>query len=266
MTELRDKRVLITGAARGIGWALAERFAEEGARVVLTDRDEEALAAAARALGVPHTAHPLDVTDIDAARALRERLLAEQQPLDVLVNNAGVVAGGAFLEVPLVEHRRTFEINTLAPVALTHLFLPDLIARPSAHVVNVVSASAFVGLPRGATYAASKWAMLGFSESLRLELMRLGHRHVGVTAVCPSYVATELFEGARAPRGTRKLTPAEVAELTVRAVRANRPTMTAPWLVSTTPLLRALLPRRWFDAIAGRLGVYSSMDEWRGRS
>jgi len=148
---------------------------------------------------------------------------------------------------------------------MTHAFLPDLIAQPDGHVVNIASASSFIGLPFGATYASSKWAVLGFSESLLLELEHLGHRHVHVTAVCPSYVATGLFEGARAPLTTRLMTADRVANLTVRAVLKNKPYVRSPWLVKITPLLKAASPFRLFYLVAGWLGVNTSMVEWRGR-
>ena len=107
--------------------------------------------------------------------------------------------------------------------------------------------------------------MLGFSESLALELELQGHRHVHVTSVCPSYVSTGLFEGARAPRTTRLLTPERVADLTVRAVLANRPYMRAPWLARVTPVMKGLVPFRVFYRMTALLGVNTSMMEWRGR-
>src|SRR5262249_2613898 len=186
-------------------------------------------------------------------------------PIAVLVNTAGLVFGGAFLDVPLEQHLTTYRVNTIGLVAMTYAFLPDLIAGRDGHVVNVASASAYIGLPFGATYASSKWAVLGFSESLALELELQGHGHVHVTAVCPSYVATGLFDGASAPRMTRLLTAARVADLTVRAVLRNRPYVRTPWIVQGTPILKALLPFRAFARVAAVLGVNTSMMEWRGR-
>jgi all-trans-retinol dehydrogenase (NAD+) len=148
---------------------------------------------------------------------------------------------------------------------MTHAFLPDLIAGGDGHVVNVASASAFIGLPFGATYASSKWAVLGFSESLALELELQGHRHVHVTAICPSYVATGLFDGARAPFATRLLTAERVADRTVRAILKNRPHLRMPWLAQVTPFLKGVLPFRLFTWSAGLLGVNTSMMKWRGR-
>lgn len=267
MRELRGKRVLVTGGAAGIGLAIAERFAAEGAELVLTDINAAALDAAAavlRARGVTVRTYVLDVTDTPAILRVRDQLHAEAGPIDVLVNNAGVVFGGPFLGLPLEKHLVTFRVNTLGPVAMTHAFLPDLLARPEGHLVNIASASGFIGLPNGSTYAASKWAAIGFSESMRLELEALGHRHVKVTAVCPSYVGTGLFDGVKVPRATRMLTPQKVADATVRAVKAGRFFVLTPWLVKITPRLKGLLPHRLFYMTAGLFGATSGMASWKG--
>ena len=268
MQTLRDKRVLVTGGASGIGKAIAARIAAAGGELLLVDLNETALDAAAGDLargGTRVRPYVLDVTDTSRITGLKEEIGRDGGPIDVLVNNAGLVFGGGFLDVPLEKHLTTYRVNTLGLVAMTHAFLPDLIAGRDGHVVNVASASAFIGLPFGATYASSKWAVLGFSESLALELELQGHGHVHVTAVCPSYVATGLFDGAKAPRMTRLLTAERVADLTVRAVLANKPFVRTPWLVQATPVMKALAPFRLFYRVAAALGVNTSMMEWRGR-
>jgi all-trans-retinol dehydrogenase (NAD+) len=177
-----------------------------------------------------------------------------------------VVHGGPFIDVPLERHIQTYGVNTLGLVAMTHAFLPDLIASSEGHLVNISSASGFIGLPFGATYASSKWSVIGFSESLRLELDTLGHRHVGVTTVCPSYVSTGLFDGARPPLTTRFVTPEKIAALTVAAIKSNRAFVLTPWLVKLTPLLKGILPRRLFDMVTGLLGATGGMQDWKGRT
>ncbi len=269
MRELRGKRVLITGGARGIGRALASAFARQGAVILLVDTDEAALDEAVRELrsdGADASAHAADVTDHAGLQRLHHTLHAADGPIDVLVNNAGVVHGGAFLEVPLARHETTYAVNTVGLVAMTHVFLPDLLSRPEGHLVNIASASGFVGLPYGSTYASSKWAVIGFSESIRLELSQLGHRHVRVTTVCPSYVTTELFRGARPPKATRFLQPDRLAGLVVAAVKRDRVMVLAPFSVRVLLTVSGLLPRGVVDALARLLGMTTSMQGWKGRS
>jgi len=268
MRSLAGKRVFITGGGSGIGRSLARRFAREGAELHLADLNLDAAGQVARELaaaGGRARAWQLDVTDTAAIREVRERILEESGPIDVLVNNAGVVHGGAFLDVPLERHEATFKVNAVAVVAVTHAFLPDLVARPEAHIVTIASAAAFTGLPFGTTYAASKWAALGFSESIRLELLEQGRRHVRVTTVCPGYVGTGMFEGARALRLTRILTPERVADRTVRAVLANREMVMTPWVVALGPAITGILPRRVVDWAARLFGVQTSLAAWKGR-
>ena len=268
MRTLGGKRALVTGAASGIGKAISRELARKGAEVLLVDVNASALGVTAEELrgeGARLGTYVVDLTDSSRILGLREQVHQDGGRLDVVVNNAGVVFGGAFLDVPLERHLTTYRLNTEALVAMTHAFLPDLIAGTDGHVVNIGSASGFIGLPFGATYASSKWAVIGFSESLALELALQDHRHVHVTCVCPSYVATGLFAGARPPRTTRFLTPERVAQLTVRAVLANRPFVRAPWLVRLTPAMKGLVPFRTFYRVAAWLDVNTSMMHWRGR-
>lgn len=267
MHTLDGKRVLITGAAAGIGRSMAQRFAAEGSHLLLTDIDDARLRAAADTLlaaGHQAWAHPLDVTDPDQIRTLGDAVHEHVGPIDVLVNNAGVVFGGAFLDVPIEAHITTLRVNTLGPIMLTHAFLPDLISREDAHLVNVASAAGYLAVPLMTTYAASKWATLGFSESIQAELVELGHRHVHVTAVCPGYVSTGMFEGATAPLLTPWLTPDQIADKVVEAVLHNRTHVREPFMVKTIPALRGLLPEAGVNAITQMLGLSSSMRTWQG--
>ena len=262
------KRVLITGAARGLGKAIAARFAAAGAEVVLTDLDDDALAATRDDLaagGARCRAYRLDVTDGEGILEVREALHRDAGSVDVVVNNAGVVFGGPFLEVPLERHTLTYRVNVEGVVAVTHAFLPDVIAAPGGHLVFIASASGFVGLPGGSSYASSKWAAIGFAESIRAELRHLGHRHVGVTTVCPTYVDTGMFAGAAPPKTTTMLDPAQLAGKIVDAVEHRRVWVREPWIVKVTPLLKHGLPTPVADFLSDALGASSSMDHWQGR-
>jgi short-subunit dehydrogenase len=267
MREITGRRVLITGGAGGLGHAIARRFAAEGASLVLTDVVAETLddmVADFVRRGVECRGYCVDVTDPAAIARLREQVHAEAGPVQVLVNNAGVVHGGPFLEVPIEKHLHTYRVNVEGVVAMTHAFLPDLVASLDGHLVNVASASGFVGLPFGSTYASSKWAVIGFGESIRLELKKLGHKHVGVTSVCPSYIDTGMFAGVKPPKLTRFLTPDGVAEQVVAAVRHARPFVLEPWLVKVTPFLVNTLPQPVADVISDAFGATTGMRSWRG--
>jgi all-trans-retinol dehydrogenase (NAD+) len=267
MRTLTGKRVLITGAASGIGYAMARRFAEEGAHIVLTDIDEPLLSRAATSLresGREVAEYRLDVTDQHEVAAVRERINAEGGPIDVLVNNAGTVFGGDFLDVPLASHLTTLDVNLRGPILVTHAFLPDLLTRPDAHVVGVASLAGLAGAPGAATYAATKWGVIGLDESLELELQRQGRAQVHVTTVCPGLVSTELFAGAQNLRLFPRLAPEAVADLVVRAVLADRPYVRTPFMVTLVPALRAALPHRAFTALVGLLGGHDVMTRWQG--
>ncbi|MEM7351047.1 MAG: SDR family oxidoreductase [Acidobacteriota bacterium] len=267
MSSLRMKRVLITGAARGLGRAMAEQFASEGAEVVLTDLDGEAAEAAAEELaasGARCRAYGLDVTDSEAIEDVRETLRRDAGAIDLLINNAGVVFGGEFLDVPLEQHRLTYRVNIEGVVAMTHAFLPDILQSPRGHLVFIASASGYVGLPNGATYASSKWAAIGFAESIRAELKHLGQRQVGVTTVCPTYIDTGMFEGAEPPKTTQMLSPAQVAEKIVDAVKRRRVWVREPWIVKLTPFLKHGLPTPVSDFLSDAFGASSSLDRWQG--
>jgi all-trans-retinol dehydrogenase (NAD+) len=268
MSKLDGKRVLITGGAQGIGFQMAIKFAERGADVVLADIDEEKLAAAVASLeerAIVPAAFQVDVTNPASIAAMRARLMAEVGPIDVLINNAGVVFGGPFTKTSLDDHFKTYEVNVLGLVAMTHAFLDDLVARPEAHLVHIASASGFIGLPYGSTYASSKWAVIGFGESIRAELNVQGHKHVHHTIVCPSYIGTGMFDGAEAPKATSILEPAYLAEKVVLAVEHDKVHVLEPFMVKLTPLLRDLLPTGLYDRLAHLFGADTSMARWTGR-
>lgn len=268
MRDLNGKRTLITGGASGIGRTIAERLVPEGADLILVDLNEDGLNATLediQAMGGHASGYTVDVTDKEAIFQLRERLHADGGPIDVLINNAGIVFGGPLLDVPLEKHIRTFRVNVEGVVTMTYAFLPDLLARPEAHIVNIASLAGLVGVPYGSSYSSSKWAVVGFSESLRLELEAMNHGSVRVTTVCPSYVSTGLFEGARPPSMTRMLTPEDLAQDIVAGIKHNEVWVLTPWLVKVTPLLKGVLPQRVFDLVAWSLGSTSSMKDWKGR-
>jgi all-trans-retinol dehydrogenase (NAD+) len=269
MKDVKGRVVLITGAGGGIGRLMALEFAKLGARLVLVDKDGKAAeesAAIARGVGVEARGFELDVTDRPAILALREVVRRDFGRVAVLVNNAGVVFGGPLTKTPWERHKLTYDVNVFGVVAFTHAFLDDMIAEPQAHLVNIASASGFIGLPFGSTYASSKWAVIGFSESVRQELLTDGHKHVKVTTVCPSYIATGMFEGVKGPLLTPILKPQVIVDKIMAAVKAERAWVLEPFMVKLTPLLRGVLPTSLFDWAGKLFGVSTSMMHWRGHN
>ena len=198
---LRGATVVITGAAGGIGAALASNLAKRGANLALADRDAQGLnkvAEAARQAGVKVSTHVLDVADRAALEALPEAVLAEHDRVSVLVNNAGVALAGDFADVTMADFEWLFDINFWAPVRLTKAFMYVLTREPAAHIVNVSSLFGIIAPPGQAAYCAAKFALRGFSESLRHEL---DGTSVSLTVVHPGGIRTQIANSARIPQG-----------------------------------------------------------------
>ncbi|WP_403021497.1 SDR family oxidoreductase [Salinibacterium sp. GXW1014] len=272
MENVRGKIVLVTGAAMGMGRLYALRAASEGAAaLVLWDISADGLAAVSaevEASGVVAHSYVVDVASLDQIRDAAARVIAEVGVPNVLINNAGVVRSAWFWEQDSERDTEfTMRINTLAPMHITREFLPRMIASgEECRILNVASAAGTLSNPRMAVYAASKWAAIGWSDSLRLELEKAGHRHVKVTTFAPSYIRTGMFEGARGPVLTPLMHPDYAVRRAWRAMLAGRPMLLLPWSVNLSKVMRGMLPTRAWDVVGGRwFGVYRSMDEFKGR-
>ena len=269
MTKVAAKTVLITGAAMGMGRLHAERAAERGAsRIVLWDVNKAALDDTAQHLSAWKTTVETYIVDVSDPASIEEsaREVLSKGPVHVLFNNAGIVVPGDFLSHTPEQIERTIRINTLGVMYVARAFLPDMIKAREAHLVNIASASSLMPLPYGSVYAASKWACYCWSESVRLELEDQGHRNVHVTTVCPSFVATGMFEGAKAPYTTRFLTTEEIVDAVWRGMEKNKILVLAPFAVRSTLPMRALLPTRVFDFISRNFfGINDAMKNLRGR-
>ncbi len=265
MTAFQGSRVLITGAASGLGRRLAHGSARRKAELVLWDLDGAGLERVAREVEEIGSSAETAVVDVSRRQDVYEAARALREPVDVLINNAGVVSGKSFLELPDDMIERTFSVNTLALFWTVKAFLPGMIERRRGHLVTIASASGLIGVPKLSDYGASKWAAVGFDESLRMELRRIAPA-IRTTVVCSYYIATGLFEGAKSrfPRLLPILDEEEASHRILRAIERDKKVLVMPALVRAIPWLR-LLPVSWFDAIAELMGINASMDDFRGR-
>jgi short-subunit dehydrogenase len=239
--DLSTLSIAITGGARGIGLATATRLCRTGARVVIGDRDVEAAEKAAADLDVEVL--PLDVADPASWRSFASAV----EPLDVLVNNAGIMPVGAVVEEPDEVTRAIIDVNLLGVITGTKTIAPAMIARGHGHIVNVASGVGRVAVPNGATYAASKFGVVGFTEATRAELAPHG---VDVSMILPTVVQTELAAGVSQARFVKPVTPDDVAIAIETVIRSPRPETWVPrW---TQGMVRGtqLLPRRVQEAIS----------------
>ncbi len=269
MKTFQGTNWVVTGAGSGIGRLLAFGLAERGATVAVVDINQKSAEKTKREIlqaGGKAAAFSADVSRSAAVKKLRGQIAKKLGRVQGLINNAGIVRGGAFEEVSLRAHEETYAVNTLGLVAVTHAFFADLLQSKDAHLVNIASASGFVGLPFGSTYASSKWAVVGFSDSIRLELKERGLGHVHVTTVCPSYISTGMFEGVKAPMMIPWLTPEGITKSILRAVENNAPFVKEPWLIGWIDLLKGIFPLVIYDVVSRWMGVSTSMLHWKGRA
>jgi all-trans-retinol dehydrogenase (NAD+) len=269
VTRIEGCTALITGGASGIGFLIGKLLLEEGAaRIVIWDVSDQALTPAIAEL-TTHGHHvdgfQVDVTHLAQVRGVLQEMLERGIRIDVLVNNAGVVVGKTFVDHLPEEIQRTIAVNALAPMQLTRELLPTMLERASGHIVNISSAAALVSNPGMSAYCASKWAVTGWSDSLRIELEQ-SKSGVRVTTVMPYYTNTGMFAGVRS-RVIPILEPEYVAQQIVSAIRRNRILVHLPTWFRLVRLLQGLLPTRWFDTVAGEwFGIYHSMSTFTGRA
>ena len=261
MKNIAKKKALITGAAAGIGKAIASALAREGAELYLLDIDEPRLTGLADSLrqqGAQVIVRRCDLTDRAELDVCLEELLATWGGVDIVVNNAGLAYYGPTDSMSDQQWDTILGVNLLAPAQIIRRLLPSLKARGEARIVNIASIAGLLGVKRGSAYSLTKFGIVGFSESLRSELVKFG---IGVITVCPGFVRTNLFSSAMTAQESKgppepfrlvSVTPEFVAEQVIKSIRKNRR------LVVVTALARMLwrIQRLWPGLLVAALGGF----------
>jgi short-subunit dehydrogenase len=272
MGKFNGKRVLITGAASGIGRIMGAMALEKGAAaLVIWDINQaniDATVAEFKAKGSVF-GYRVDISDQQQVIAAAQRVKEEVGQIDILINCAGIITGNkTFDNCTTEEIRRTMDINTVAPMVVALQFLPDMIARNSGHICNISSAGGLISNPRMSVYAASKWAVIGWSDSVRIELEQM-KSDVKVTTIAPYYIKTGMFDGVKSPI-VPLMKPEWAARQIIRAIERNKRvkvvTKLIPFPYHFVRFMQGIMPTKVFDWFFGQVfGIYHSMDNFTGR-
>ncbi|NLP57214.1 SDR family oxidoreductase [Lutibacter sp. B1] len=265
MSVLKGKRVLITGGASGIGKIMGRLVLERGAELIIWDINTikiEEVQNEFSELGKTH-GYTVDVSNPEQVKNSAAIVKSDIGIVDILINNAGIVVGKYFHEHSLQDITKTMDINSNAPMIITQQFLPDMLNQNSGYICNIASSAGLISNPKMSVYAASKWAVIGWSDSLRLEMKQL-KKNIGVTTVTPYYINTGMFDGVKSIIPI--LNPEKVAKKIIRAIERNRIFLSMPWSVHFVRFSQGILPIWFFDWFVGRvMGIYKTMEHFTGR-
>jgi 3-oxoacyl-[acyl-carrier protein] reductase len=224
MTDLKNKNALITGAGKGIGKAIAIALAQEGVNVILVSRtqtDIDQLADEASNLGVKSLALAADVSDMDSINSAVEKALAKFKTIDILINNAGIAAFGKFMELEPAEWEKIIQVNLMGTYYTTRAVIPNMIERQTGDIINISSTAGLNGNALTSAYSASKFAVLGLTDSLMQEMRK---HNIRVSALTPSTVATDMAKNLNLTDGDpeKVMQSEDIAELLIAQLKLNR--------------------------------------------
>ena len=272
MSKFNGKIVLITGGASGIGRIMGEMALKKGASaLVIWDINQvniDATIADMKAFGKV-VGYRVDVSDYETVASSYAKVKEEVGDVDILINCAGIITSNKTFDLCSAEEMdRTIKVNTLAPMYVARQVLPDMIKRNSGHICNIASAGGMLSNPKMSVYAASKWAAIGWSDSVRIELQEMKSQ-VRVTTIAPYYITTGMFDGVKS-KVFPLLNPEKVAQRIIGAIEGDKKMlMLMKWIPFPhhfIRLLQGLLPMRVFDWLLGEvLGIYHTMDNFTGR-
>lgn len=275
--HIKGTNVLITGGASGIGRIMGRICLEKGASNLIVwdinqaniDKTEAELSDVKPAeAGVSKSqihSYIVNVSDPQAIKSAYEKVKSEVGDVDILVNCAGIVRGNNTFDKQTVQDiDLTMDINANAPMYVALAVLPDMLRRDRGHICNIASAAGMLGVPKLSVYCASKWAVIGWTESMRVELKQ-ARSHVRVTSVAPYFINTGMFDGVNS-KVFPILDPEKTAAKIIRAVEVGKSFRGIPFAYHFIRIWQGLLPNFLFDFIFGKVfGVYSVMDHFTGR-
>lgn len=264
--------VLITGAGSGIGRLMAQEFAALGTVLVLWDINQEGLketARIAKSRGASRVHYYLcDCSDKNEVYRVADQVKREVGDISILVNNAGIVTGKKFIDAPDSLIEKTMEVNTMAHFWTYKAFLPAMIANNHGHLVSIASSAGLIGVNGLADYCASKFAAVGFAESVGLELLATGKDGVKTTIVCPYFINTGMFDGCQTkwPSVLPILNAEYVTKKIIHAVLTDQVYLLLPKSMYFINALKTILPMKQGLLLGHYMGAFNLMDTFRGRT
>jgi NAD(P)-dependent dehydrogenase (short-subunit alcohol dehydrogenase family) len=248
--KVRDKVIVITGGARGIGLATATALHNLGAKVAIGDIDEVKVKESGTALGLDVYGR-LDVTDSHSFSEFLDEVERQLGPVDVLINNAGIMPLGLIGDEPDAVTRRVLDINVYGVILGTKLAVQRMVPRRTGHVINVASLAGEANIPGAATYCASKHAVIGFTDTVRLEYRKTG---VEFSMVLPTFVNTELIAGTSGAKGFKNAEPADVANAIIELIARPKPRVRVTKAMGALAVSAKFMPRPVAEGLNRMLG------------
>lgn len=261
MTQIKNKNVLITGGASGIGKIMGRICLEKGAaNLIIWDLNISAVESNERV-----HAYAVNVAKPDEISAAYQRVKEEVGEIDIVINNAGIVRGNkTFDQQTPQDIMLSMDVNATAPMLVAQAIMPDMIQRNSGHICNIASAAGMLAVPKLSVYCASKWAIVGWTESMRIELKQ-AKSQVKTTVICPYFINTGMFDGVQS-KIFPILEPEPTAAKIIKAIEKDKDYRGIPFPEHFIRFWQGVTPIPLFDWFFGKVfGVYEVMDHFTGR-
>lgn len=267
--DVEGQIVLITGAGCGLGRLMALEFGKLGCKLVLWDINSdniEMVAAELRQQEVEAHTYTCDVSNSESVYSVANKVKTEVGQVDILINNAGIISGRTILDCSDAMMKKTMDVNGTGIFWTIKAFLPDMLSRDHGHIVTIASVAGLVGVNRMADYCASKFADVGFHESLREELYALNKTGIQTTLICPFFINTGMFEGVKTNWLLPMLDQEYVASKSVEAVLTNQAMLCMPRTLYLIVSLKNLVPVKAAMMLADFIGINKFMEEFHGHT